>query len=128
MHTAISWCESRRGILEPGWLISRIEVKNLERPHVDFSNGNPDHSVWQRESEAEAEDGALIAKTTATAVRTLLFTLDEHTKQEVHCGPLDEDNIRLWSNPELYVNSGGIRPDEAAPEVQKIYMPSCGSL
>ncbi|EDN93626.1 hypothetical protein SS1G_09493 [Sclerotinia sclerotiorum 1980 UF-70] len=40
-HTALSWCESRRQIEAPAWLIDRLEAKNLERPYKGFtSDGN----------------------------------------------------------------------------------------
>ena len=36
-HDALSWCESRRQIPAPAWLINRLDAKNLETPYVGFT-------------------------------------------------------------------------------------------
>jgi hypothetical protein len=36
-HNALSWCESRREIEAPAWLINRLDAKNLEQPYVGFT-------------------------------------------------------------------------------------------
>lgn len=36
-YDARSWCESRKEIPAPAWLIERLEAKNLEKPFVGFT-------------------------------------------------------------------------------------------
>ncbi|KAJ2895851.1 uncharacterized protein MKZ38_006135 [Zalerion maritima] len=116
-HTALSWCDSRRAVPEPAWLISRLEAQNLEKPYKGFSSdGNPDSSVWNWEKDSE---GGAPVNEVAGAMNVLLEKLGEQGRKQVHCGEVDGDEIRLWSNPELYMNPGGIRLDETTEEVQK---------
>ena len=36
----------------------------------------------------------------------LMGVLNEEEKKAVHCGEVTDDDFRLWSNPELYMNPG----------------------
>jgi hypothetical protein len=113
-HNAISWCESRREIPEPGWLINRLDAKNLERPYVGFtSDGKVREGIYQY----DADEGAPTAEA-AAAVNGLFSVLDDSQRKAVHCGEVTDDAFRLWSNPELYMNPGGLRLDECSKEVQ----------
>ncbi len=44
--------------------------------------------------------------------------LSQEERERVHCGEVGDDEVRLWSNPELYVNPGGLRLDECSEVVQ----------
>lgn len=102
-HDALSWCESRRQIEAPAWLINRLEKKNLE-PYKGFtSDGKVREGLYEYAEDEGAPTEEAIAKTEA-----LMKVLSEEQKEAVHCGDVTDDEFRLWSNPELYVNPGMI--------------------
>jgi hypothetical protein len=101
-HDALSWCESRRKIEAPGWLINRLEKKNLERPYKGFtSDGKVREGLYNYAEDEGAPTEEVIEK-----VGELLGILSEEQKGEVHRGEVTDDEFRLWSNPELYMNPG----------------------
>jgi hypothetical protein len=136
-HTALSWCESRRKVPAPAWLIDRLDVKNIEKPYKGFSvsrDGQIDNTVFTY----EADEGAPV-EAACEAVDALLSELGVKEAAEVIKGDVAEDDeFRAWSNPELYVNpgarapvidranneliAGGIRMDEASPRVQELVL------
>jgi hypothetical protein len=100
-HTALSWCESRRRIEAPAWLINRLDKRNLE-PYTGFTaNGKVEQDVYQY-----AENEGAPTEAVAEKVRELLELLSPEQKSAVECGDVRSDEFRLWSNPELYVNPG----------------------
>lgn len=140
-HSARSWCDSRRAVEAPAWLINRLDVKNIERPYKGFSaDGHPDPSIFHYD-----EDEGAPVEAAAEAVNRLLDSdaLSPELRQEVVKGDVEtDDEFRAWSNPELYVNegasvclhisnglgrsrlgslgAGGIRLDETTEEVQEL--------
>ncbi|GAA5854789.1 hypothetical protein JCM8547_004072 [Rhodosporidiobolus lusitaniae] len=108
-HSALSWCESRRAVEAPAWLINRLDYKNLERPYKGFSSdGKPDPSIFHYEDDEGAPVEAAVE-----AVEQFLAVLSKEDMAAVIKGDIEEDDeFRMWSNPELYVNPGGIRLDE----------------
>ena len=101
-HDALSWCESRRQIEAPAWLINRLEKKNLETPYKGFTtDGNVIKGLYNYAEDEEAPTEEVVK-----ALEILLDALSEKQKQEVQYGEIGDDNIRLWSNPELYMNPG----------------------
>ena len=115
-HSALSWCQSRRAVPAPAWLINRLDYKNVE-PYVGFSaDGRPDPGVW----EYATDEGAPV-EATARAVEALLCELSEEERAAAVFGGVETDDwFRTWSNPELYVNPGGIRLDESTERVQEL--------
>jgi hypothetical protein len=102
-HDALSWCESRRQIAAPAWLINRLEKKNLEKPYKGFTvDGKVQEGIYNY-----AEDEGAPAEEVVEKVEALLSMLPEEAKTQVDCGEVEDDDFRLWSNPELYVNPGG---------------------
>lgn len=101
-HTALSWCESRRQIEAPAWLINRLDAKNLETPYKGFtSDGKVKEGLYNY-----AEDEGAPTKDVVEKSEALLGILSEKEKEAVQCGEVTDDRIRLWSNPELYMNPG----------------------
>ena len=100
-HTASSWCESRRQIEAPAWLINRLDAKNLG-PYKGFTS---DGKVREGLYNYAEDEGAPTEEVKARAA-DLLSILSDQQKNEVHCGEVTDDNFRLWSNPELYMNPG----------------------
>jgi hypothetical protein len=87
----------------PAWLISRLDLENLEKPYKGFSaDGNPDASVWKYEQ----DEGAPI-EAAMEATNKLLAILSTEEKRSVIKGDVAvDDEFRAWSNPELYMNPG----------------------
>lgn len=101
-HTASSWCESRRQIEAPAWLINRLDAKNLEKPYKGFtSDGKVREGLYNYAEDEGAPTEDVIAKT-----EEFLKVLSEDQRKAVQFGDVTDDEFRLWSNPELYMNPG----------------------
>ena len=100
-HDALSWCESRRQIEGPAWLINRLDKKNLEAYKGFTNDGKVRKGVYQY-----AEDEGAPTEKVMKKVDELLGILSDQQRREVFCGEVTDDEFRLWSNPELYVNPG----------------------
>jgi hypothetical protein len=101
-HSAQSWCDSRRQIEAPAWLINRLDAKNLEKPYKGFTtDGKVREGVYHY-----AEDEGAPTEQVAEKVEALLEILSEEDKKAVQFGSVTDDEFRLWSNPELYMNPG----------------------
>ena len=101
-HTALSWCESRRQIEAPAWLINRLDAKNLEKPYKGFtSDGKVREELYNYADDEGAPTEEVMARTA-----DLFKVLSDEQKDQVHCGQVTDDDFRLWSNPELYMNPG----------------------
>lgn len=113
-HNAQSWCESRKAIEAPAWLINRLSAENLEKPYVGFTvDGRVREGLY-----TYAEDEGAPTEFVIGAVQKLLGVLTEVERKGVQRGEVTDDEFRLWSNPELYMNPGGLRLDECSPQVQ----------
>jgi hypothetical protein len=99
---ALDWCESRRQIPAPAWLIDRLEAKNLEKPLNGFTaTGVVEKDVWHY-----AEDEGAPVEEMKGAAESILAALSAEQRSTVEHDSVYADEIRLWSNPELYVNPG----------------------
>jgi hypothetical protein len=105
-HDALSWCESRRQIEAPAWLINRLDKKNLEKPYRGFTSDGVVREGLYEYKENEWSGVTKVVK----AAEDLLELLDEQQRKEVQCGGVEEDEFRVWSNPELYMNPGELWP------------------
>ena len=114
-HDALSWCGSQRQIAAPGWLIHRLDAKNLEKPYVGFTvDGKVRKGVYEY-----AEDEGAPVEAMVSAADGLLGVLAEEQRREVMFQGMEADEFRLWSNPELYVNPGSLRLDECDKGVRE---------
>lgn len=101
-HDALSWCDSRRQIEAPAWLINRLDKKNLEKPYKGFTtDGKVREGLYNYAKDERAPTEEVIAK-----IEALLGILSKDQKDAVQCGEVIDDDFRLWSNPELYMNPG----------------------
>ncbi|KAI5474554.1 putative gtp binding protein and negative regulator of the ran tc4 gtpase cycle gtr1p protein [Pseudohyphozyma bogoriensis] len=114
-HDAYSWCESRRQIEAPAWLINRLDKKNVPEFVGFTSDGKPTPELFVYGEDEGSPTGEMVE-----AAEKLLAGLSEKELDAVNCGSLMGDEFRIWSNPELYVNPGGIRLDESSSEVQDL--------
>ena len=106
-HDALSWCESRRQIEAPAWLINRLEKKNLEIPYKGFTtDGTVVEGLYDY-----AEDEGAPTEEAVKATEALLGNLSRDQRKQVQSGEITDDEIRLWSNPELYMNPGMQNPE-----------------
>ena len=101
-YDAIRWCQSRKKIDAPAWLINRLEKQNLERPYKGFTTDG----VVRKGVYEYAEDEGAPTEEVARLTEAMLGILTMQQKVAVLRGGVDEDEIRLWSNPELYINPG----------------------
>ena len=114
-HDALSWCESRRQIAAPAWLISRLDAENIEKPFVGFTtDGTARKGVYEY-----AQDEGAPVESMVSAAEGLLGMLESGQRKEVQFEGVEVDEFRLWSNPELYVNPGGLRLDECPEPVRE---------
>lgn len=97
----MSWCDSRRQIEAPAWLINRLEKTNLGPFHGFTATGTVEENVYQY-----ADDEGAPTEDVAEKVRNLLNLLSAEQMTALECGDVRTDEFRLWSNPELYVNPG----------------------
>jgi hypothetical protein len=102
-HTAQTWCETRRSVPAPAWLIDRLNKENIEKPYKGFSSdGKPDSGVYRYSQ----DEGAPVEEA-CKAANALLMALSGEELQRTVLGDVQEDDdFRMWSNPELYVNQG----------------------
>ena len=101
-HDALSWCESRRQIEAAAWLINRLDKTNLETPFKGFtSDGKVREGLYDYAENEGAPTEEVIAR-----VEDLMKILSVKQKEAVCCGEVTDDDFRLWSNPELYINIG----------------------
>lgn len=115
-HDALSWCESRRQIEAPAWLINRLDEKNLEKPYKGFTSDGTVREGFYKYAENEGAPTELVAGN----VESLLNILSEAQKKEVCCGEVTDDKFRLWSNPELYMNPGTFPPSPKSHKLIKL--------
>jgi len=101
-HDALSWCESRRQIEAPSWLINRLDKRNIENPYVGFTVDGKVRSGLYSYAENEGAPTEEVVK----KAEDLLVLLSSEERKRVECGSVEDDEFRLWSNPELYVNPG----------------------
>ena len=118
-HDALSWCQSRRKIPAPAWLINRLDAKNIEKPYKGFTaDGIVRDDVYNYAADEGAPIDAMVK-----AANNLLEIITPEQKAEVCKPSVDDDEFRVWSNPELYVN-----PGEHVMRSTLIYLPSSNAL
>ncbi|KAJ3337095.1 hypothetical protein HDU93_001668 [Gonapodya sp. JEL0774] len=106
--------ESRKEIAAVKWLIDRLDAKNLT-PYQGFtSDGVVRPNVYDL---SNLDEGAPSVQSGEKVV-ALLSALTPENREAVYAGNVAGDAFRLWSNPELYINPGGLRMDEQPVEVQ----------
>jgi hypothetical protein len=97
-----------------GW-INRLEKRSLEKPYKGFTvDGTVQEGIHNY-----AEDEGAPAEEVVVNVEALLSMLPEEAKKQVKCGEVEDDDFRLWSNLELYVNPG--RPSQCINMIFCLY-------
>jgi hypothetical protein len=83
-------------------LINRLDKKNLEKPYKGFTtDGKVREGLYKYAQDEGAPTELVVEK-----CEVLLNVLSAGQREEVQRGDVTDDEIRLWSNPELYMNPG----------------------
>lgn len=74
----------------------------MEKPYKGFtSDGKVREGLYNYVEDEGAPTEEVMARTA-----DLFKILSDEQKDHVQCGEVTDDDFRLWSNPELYVNPG----------------------
>lgn len=83
-------------------MINRLDAKNLEKPFKGFtSDGKVRKRLYEYAEDEGAPTGEAIAK-----LEELWKVLSENQRKAVQFKHVTDDEFRLWSNPESYMNPG----------------------
>lgn len=104
--TAREWCQIQRDIPLLQSVIGLLDAANLQKPYKGFTtDGVVREGVYYHAPDEGAPVDAMLA-----AVDGLRLVLSAEQKEMVFFDSVEADDIRLWSNPELYVNPGRVPP------------------
>lgn len=65
-----------------------------------------------------AEDEGAPTREVMESFEDILKMMDEEQKKALQFADVRDDEFRLWSNPDLYMNPDGLRLDKYSPEIQ----------
>lgn len=99
---ASSWCQLKRENPELAWFIDRLDIKSLDKPYKGFTVGG---QVKDGLFNHVVDEGAPVAAMVAAA-EDVLSQLTPDERARTCFESVEADEIRIWSNPELYVNQG----------------------
>jgi len=100
--TAREWYESKRDLPELQAFLQKLELKSLSRPYKGFtSNGKVIEGVFQYDAAEGAPIGEMVEKPT-----NFLDLLSPKQRKSTLFPSVEQDEIRMWSNPDFYVNPG----------------------
>ncbi|KAF9774728.1 hypothetical protein IL306_007244 [Fusarium sp. DS 682] len=134
--SAREWYESRRRVPELFDFLVRLEAENLEKPYIGITS---DGHVIPDLFDYTVDEGAPVAAM-CEATNAMLSILSVQQENDTVFPSVLDDNIRLWSNPEVYVNpgeqatyhlmvtsklsEGGLRLDECSPGGRMVIGPT----
>jgi Protein of unknown function (DUF3500) len=111
---ALEWYEQKKSAPELAWFLKRFPIENLDKTYRGITaDGHVREGVFNHASDEGAPVEAMV-----TATENLLSLLSPEQKTATMFTSVEADEMRIWSNPELYVNPGGIRLDECAEPIQ----------
>ncbi|KAJ9614971.1 hypothetical protein H2200_001045 [Cladophialophora chaetospira] len=111
--TARQWYEDKKDVPALQQFLRKLEVPNIPRPFVGFTtDGKVIDKLFQYAPHEGAPTAAMIDN-----VAQLLRLLSPEQKACTMFESVEDDMIRIWSNPEFYVNPGGLRLDEYSESV-----------
>lgn len=111
--TAEQWYATHKDLPPVKSFLAGLEFRNLDRPYKGFTaDGNVINPfIYAREEGAPT-------KAAVSAAEALLSLLSIEQKAATCFDEVEVDEIRMWSNPEFYINPGGLRLDECAENVR----------
>lgn len=113
--TATEWYENNKHLPQLEEFLNGLRLENIDRPWKGFTS---DGQVAKDVHIYNDDEGAPIEKMNAAASR-LLSVMSEAEYARSVFDSVEADEIRMWSNPEFYVNPGGLRLDECSEDIQK---------
>jgi hypothetical protein len=113
--TATEWYENNKYLPQVKDFLESLKLENITRPWKGFTS---DGEVAQGVHIYKDDEGAPIDAMTEAALN-LLDKISEEQKSVTIFKSVEADEIRMWSNPEFYVNPGGLRLDECSQDVQE---------
>lgn len=100
--TAQKWYNDKKDLPALKDFLSRLEARNLVTPFRGLtSDGNVQPNLFNYAAEEGAPIGAMLE-----AAKALLGFLSPEQRQSTLFDSVENQQIRLWSNPEFYVNEG----------------------
>jgi hypothetical protein len=100
--SAQQWYDDKKTVPALVDFLARLEAKNLERPFVGITS---DGHVIPGLFEYSIDEGAPVAAM-CEAADALLSMLSVQQEHDTVFTSVFDDNVRLWSNPEFYINPG----------------------
>ena len=108
------WYEDKKDLPQVKEFLAGLKLENIARPWRGFTS---DGNVLEHVNMYKPDEGAPIEAMTESALR-LISKMSEEQKTATMFDSVEVDEIRMWSNPEFYVNPGGLRLDECSQEIQ----------
>ena len=100
--TAQEWYMEKRHLPALQDFLRRLEARNIERPFRGItSDGKVDDGLFQYASDEGAPAVAMMQ-----SASNLIGLLSPKQKEDTVFSSVEADEIRIWSNPEFYVNPG----------------------
>lgn len=113
--SARQWYEDHKDLPQLQSFLNDLEQESLSQPYHGFtSDGIIDDGLFNY----VPDEGAPIEAMVESALR-LVSLLSSDQKKTTLFESVEADEIRIWSNPEFYVNEGGLRLDECSHEIQQ---------
>ncbi len=112
--SATEWYEGKKNHVHVKEFLEGLKLENIDRPWRGFTS---DGKVNEGIHVYGEDEGAPVEAMTQAALRIMSTMSEEETSHTVF-DSVEADEVRQWSNPEFYVNPGGLRLDECSKEIQ----------
>jgi hypothetical protein len=100
--SASDWYEQKKEVPELAWFLKRFPIENLDKTYIGFTtDGDVREGLFKYASDEGAPVEAMVA-----ATENLLSLLSPEQNTTTMFESVEADEMRIWSNPELYVNPG----------------------
>jgi hypothetical protein len=99
--TAEQWYTAHRDLPQVKSFLEGLEFRNLDRPYFGFTtDGNITNPFGY------APDEGAPTKAASAAIEALLSLLSIEQQSATCFEDVEADELRMWSNPEFYINPG----------------------
>lgn len=100
--TAQQWYHDKKELPALKAFLERLEARNLKSPFTGFTtNGNVVPNLFNYALDEGAPTNAMVK-----AATKLLELLSAEQREQTLVDSVTDDEIRIWSNPEFYINPG----------------------
>jgi Protein of unknown function (DUF3500) len=112
--SARQWYEDRKNVPALKDFLASLKLENINRPYRGFTS---DGTVIDGLFHYADDEGAPVHAMVGSAL-SLISVMSPAQKERTLFDSVEADEIRIWSNPEFYVNEGGLRLDECSKTIQ----------